>query len=259
MKWLTHFLTSSIGKKVIMSFTGLFLISFLLVHLLGNLQLLQADSYAFNAYAAFMTSNPLIKTVSIGLYAGIILHAVQGTLLWLQNRKARGGSRYAVNRTPNQRYAARQMMILGTLILAFLFLHMGDFWYTTKFGVLENAQYDATTYKQIYAAAAVNPDPTLVATGNETPVEYRDLYRKVYASFKNPWIVAAYLVGLLALAFHLWHGFQSAFQTLGLNHKKYTPLLVGLGYAFSIIVPLVYAAIPIYMYFFMDNPNYAAG
>ena len=81
--------------------------------------------------------------------------------------------------------------------------------------------------------------------------QVKDLYTKVSASFSELWIIVAYLIGLLALAFHLWHGFQSAFQTLGLNHPKYTPLIQGIGKVFSIVVPLVYAIIPIYFYLYI--------
>ena len=94
MSWVSKFLSSSIGQKVIMSLTGLFLMLFLVVHLIGNLQLLKADNgEAFNTYAFFMTHNPLIKTVSYSLYAFILWHAIQGLRLWLNNRAARGGTR----------------------------------------------------------------------------------------------------------------------------------------------------------------------
>ena len=129
MKWLTHYLTSSIGRKLTMSLTGLFLILFLIVHLVGNLQLLKDDEgMAFNKYTYFMTHNPLIKTISYGLYAFIILHTIQGILLWLANRKAKGQT-YAVKAIPpGVNWASQNMALLGTLILFFLIIHMGDFW-----------------------------------------------------------------------------------------------------------------------------------
>ena len=97
MNWLTNFLTSSIGQKVVMSFTGLFLVTFLAAHLSGNLLLFIDDGgEGFNTYAYFMTTNPLVKALSIGLYAGFALHAWQGLALWLKNKKARGSSSYAV-------------------------------------------------------------------------------------------------------------------------------------------------------------------
>ncbi len=228
MSWFSNFLTSSIGRKLIMSLTGLFLISFLIIHLIGNLQLFYDDGgQAFNIYAAFMTSNPLIKFVSIGLYFFILLHTVQGLILWSKNKAAKG-SKYAVSNTKTTSFASRNMALLGTFVLAFLFIHMGDFWFKMKFG----------------GSDALN---MVTYPGHETAV--KDLYEKVAYSFSNPLLVLAYLVGLLALAFHLMHGFQSAFQSLGINHKKYTPLIQMIGLAFSIIVPLAYAIIPIFFFF----------
>lgn len=232
MNWFSNFLTSSIGQKVIMSFTGLFLISFLAAHLSGNLQLFINDGgEAFNNYAYFMTTNPLVKFLSYGLYAGFLLHAIQGLALWSKNKKARGGDKYAVsvlsaasNHAPKR--ASAHAALLGTIILVFLGIHMGDFWYNMKF---------------TDSIAMVN------YPGNDHAV--RDLYSKVMASFSQWWIVLIYVISMVVLAFHLLHGFWSAFQTLGLTHKKYTPIIKGLGTVFSIIVPLVFASIPVYMYF----------
>ncbi len=223
MQWILNFLTSSIGKKFVMSFTGLFLISFLIIHLIGNLQLLYSDGgEAFNKYAYFMTSNPLIKTVSIGLYTGILLHAFLGLAIYFKNKKSKG-KKYAVSTSANASFAAKQMALLGTLILAFILIHMGDFWFKMKF------------------------------TDQIIPVDYdgmqvKDLYAQVSTTFSKPFFVGIYILGMIALAFHLWHGFQSAFQTLGLNHKKYTPIIQGLGKIFSILVPAAFALIPILMY-----------
>lgn len=223
--WLGNFLTSSLGKKVVMSLTGIFLILFLVVHLSGNLQLLYGDQgQAFNTYADFMQHNPLIQTVSLLLYFFIILHAVQGLVIYFQNKSARGNEGYRKFKPQGKSWASRQMAILGTLVLAFLFLHMGDFWYTMKFG-----------------------DPEMITyAGVAEPVQ--DLYKEVQITFSNIWFVIAYLVGLTALAFHLWHGFWSAFQTLGIQHDKYTPLIKTIGYIFSIVVPIGFAIIPITMY-----------
>lgn len=227
MSWVTNFLTSSIGRKLIMSLTGLFLITFLIVHLLGNFQLLADDGgIAFNSYAKFMTTNPVIKFVSFGLYFFILLHTFIGLMLWSKNRAAKG-SKYAVSPKGQEgvTWASKNMALLGTLVFAFLLLHMGDFWWNMKMDNLSYVEID----------------------GEQT----KDLYTKVKASFSQIWIIAAYLLGLLALAFHLWHGFQSAFQTLGLNHPKYTPIIKGLGKLFSIVVPLAYAIIPIYFYLYI--------
>jgi len=224
MKWFINFLTSSIGRKLIMSLTGLFLILFLVTHLIGNLQLLYNDGgESFNTYAYFMTTNPLIKMISFGLYFFILLHTIQGLILWAVN-KGKKGVRSAVKTKDNASWASNNMALLGSLVLFFLFIHMGDFWLKMKLGKLDTIAY---------------------AEGHEI----NDLYARVNIAFKELWIVIVYLIGLLALGFHLSHGFASAFQTLGLRHKKYTPLIKGLGIAYSILIPLAFAIIPLYIYF----------
>lgn len=224
MKWLTHYLTSSIGRKMTMSLTGLFLILFLIVHLLGNLQLLKNDQgEAFNKYAYFLTHFLPVTIISYGLYAFIVLHAVQGLLLWSDNRKAKGQG-YAVSpKVPGVSWSAKQMALLGTLIFAFILIHMGDFWWKMHNHLLS---------EKVYA-------------GYNDGIGINNLYERVSAAFNEPLIVVIYIVGQIALAFHLWHGFQSAFQTLGVNHPKYTPMIQFLGKAYSIIVPGLFALIPI--------------
>jgi succinate dehydrogenase / fumarate reductase, cytochrome b subunit len=229
MKWLINFFGSSIGRKLLMSLTGLFLILFLVVHLIGNLQLLKGDGgEAFNTYAKFMTSNPLIKIVGYGNYFFILLHAVVGLMLWAANRKAKG-QKYAVSPKTDVTWASKNMALLGTLILAFIFIHMGDFWFKMKFGEMGTVTY----------------------ASEAAPI--KDLYARVATAFSQPLIVFAYLIGMFVLSFHLWHGFQSAFQTLGFNHRKYTPTIHLVGKAFAIVVPALFALIPIYFYFFMRS------
>lgn len=135
MNWFQSFLNSSLGQKVVMSLTGLFLMIFLIVHLVGNIQLLTDPSgQAFNLYSYFMTHNPLIKTVSYLLYTGIIIHTIQGLSLWRQNRKAAGGlKRYVKTSTASSSFAGRNMAWLGILIFIFLVIHLKDFWYVMKF------------------------------------------------------------------------------------------------------------------------------
>ncbi len=224
--WFTKFLTSSIGKKVVMSLTGLFLIVFLLVHLLGNLQLILAldGGQAFNEYAYFMTHNPIIKFTSYGLYAFILIHAIQGILLAYYNRKARGDQRYAVkvDRTSGASKSSIYMGSLGTIILVFIVIHMVQFWLQMKLGNTAMVTYDAEPVK--------------------------DLYTLVAAVFENVGFVIFYVAAMIFIAFHLWHGFQSAWQTLGLNHKKYTPLIKAVGYTYSILIPAGFAVIPIIMF-----------
>ena len=226
MNWLSNFFTSSIGRKLVMSLTGLFLILFLVVHLVGNLQLLANDGgESFNSYAYFMTTNPLIKFMSYGLYFFILLHAFLGIMIWWKNRAAKGSS-YVVSSNVNVTWASKNMAILGTLILAFIFIHMGDFWYKMKF-----------------------TDQLAMVSVNGMEAQVKDLYSQVAFTFSKPLMVVAYVIGMIVLALHLWHGFQSAFQTLGLNHPKYTPIIKTLGKYYSIIIPLAYAIIPLYYFF----------
>ena len=225
MKWLLTFFGSGIGKKLLMSLTGLFLILFLVVHLLGNLQLLKDDGgISFNVYARLMTTNPLIKLIAYGNYFFILLHVFVGISLAIHNRQAKG-QRYAVSNSMNTTLSSQNMALLGTLILAFILIHMGDFWLKMKLDQL----------------------PMITYPGIEG--EMKDLYFRVAEAFKNPILVGAYILGMIVLAFHLHHGFQSAFQTLGINHKKYTPTIKGIGFVFSIVIPLGYAIIPIYHFF----------
>ena len=227
MNWLMKFLSSSIGRKLIMSLTGLFLILFLIVHLIGNLQLFKDDGgEAFNVYAHFMTSNPLIKIIAYGNYFFILLHAFLGIYIARFNRKAKGQQPAVANPNIKITWASKNMPVLGGLVFAFLLMHLGDFWLKMKLGQVSMVEY----------------------AGVEGQV--KDLYERVSISFKELWIVIVYLVGLLALSYHLQHGFQSAFQTLGLNHRKYTPFIKTLGTLYAILVPVGFALMPIYYYFF---------
>lgn len=223
MNWFTKFFSSTIGRKLVMALTGLFLIIFLVVHLIGNLQLLKADQgQSFNIYAQLMTSNPLIKVISIVNYAFIVFHVVWAIILTSRNRRARGRQGYALNKNSSH-WTSRNMGILGTFILIFLVIHLRSFWYEMHWGGIPTATYSGE--------------------------EYKDLYAVVNDSYANIWFVVLYVVSMALLAFHLFHGFGSAFQTLGLNHVKYNPAIRFVGVAFAIIVPALFALIPVYMYF----------
>ena len=209
-----------------MSLTGLFLMLFLVIHLLGNLQLLADDGgEAFNTYAFFMTHNPLIKFISYSLYAFILWHAVQGIRLWQSNKVARGTARYAVSHSRPEERSSRNMAWLGIVILVFIVLHMYQFWLQMKLGKLPPVEVEAYSH----------------------PVQ--DLYKPVAEAFTNLGYVIFYVVSMVVIGFHLWHGFWSSFQTLGLNHRRYTPLIKAVGYIYSIGVPAGFALIPLWMYF----------
>jgi len=222
MNWFASLFSSSNGKKLVMALTGLFLITFLVVHLIGNLQLLKNDGgEAFNIYAEFMTSNPLIKIISYVLYAFILIHVIWSAILTSRNRASRGGTGYAMVRNSSH-WTSRNMGILGTFIFIFIVIHMRDFWAVMHWGAIGRVNYDGR--------------------------EVKDLYSVVALAFSQSWYVALYLVSMLILAFHLWHGFASSFQTLGLNHVKYNGVIRFVGRAFAIIVPAMFAIIPIWMF-----------
>jgi succinate dehydrogenase / fumarate reductase, cytochrome b subunit len=222
MNWFTNFFSSTIGRKVVMALTGLFLILFLVVHLIGNLQLLNNDNgQSFNIYAQFMTSNPLIIVISYVNYAFILIHIVWSIILTRRNRSARGPEGYALNKNSSH-WTSRNMGILGTFIFIFLVIHLRSFWYEMHWGGIPTATYEGAEYKNLYAV--------------------------VDTAYSNIWFVLLYVVSMALLAFHLFHGFGSSFQTLGLNHIKYNPVIKFVGVAFAVVVPALFALIPIYMY-----------
>ncbi len=223
MNWLIETLTSTIGRKVIMSLTGIFLMLFLVVHLIGNLQLITDPSgKAFNLYAHTMGHNPLIQTVSIGNFFFILLHIITSIILSRKNKKARPVGYAKSGASSNSTWTSRNMGALGLIIAIFLLVHLKGFWFESKSGGLEMITY-----------------------GEET---VGDLYAVVNTAYSNILYTGFYVICMLVLAFHLTHGFQSAFQTLGLNHKKYTPAIKVVGAIFSIVIPLLFAIIPIVMY-----------
>ncbi|MFN3996923.1 succinate dehydrogenase cytochrome b subunit [Algoriphagus sp.] len=223
MSWVTKTLSSTLGRKLLMALTGLFLILFLVVHLAGNLQLLLPDNgKSFNLYAESMATNPLIRIVSIGNFAFIILHVIYSILLTQLNKKSRPIGYVESAASTNSTWSSRNMGILGTIILLFLLVHLKGFYYEIKFGEMPMVDIAGVTYKNVFAIVA--------------------------AAYSNVLYVAFYVLCMGFLAFHLSHGFASAFQTLGLNHVKYSPLIQKVGIGFSILVPVLFALIPIVMY-----------
>jgi succinate dehydrogenase / fumarate reductase, cytochrome b subunit len=223
MSWVTKTLNSTLGKKLLMALTGLFLILFLVVHLIGNLQLLLPDNgESFNLYAHSMANNPLIRVVSIGNFAFIILHVIYSILLTRLNKNSRPIGYAESAASTNSTWSSRNMGILGTVILIFLLVHLKGFYYEIKFGEMPVVDYAGVTYKNVFAIVA--------------------------AAYSNVLYVAFYVICMGFLAFHLAHGFSSAFQTLGVNHVKYSPMIQKVGLGFSILVPVLFALIPIVMY-----------
>jgi succinate dehydrogenase / fumarate reductase cytochrome b subunit len=218
-------LKSSIGKKFIMGITGLFLISFLLVHCFINMLIFFNDGgETFNKGAEFMGTNWLIRTMEIVLFAGLILHALQALVLTMENKKARPVAYAQVNGLANSKWYSRSMGLLGTLILMFLIIHLKHFWVVSRFT-------DHIAHNEFEKLP-----------GQET------LYHEMLEVFENPLVVVVYVLSMISLAYHLLHGFQSAFQTLGLNHRKYTPAIKKCGVVFSIVIPVLFALMPIAMH-----------
>jgi succinate dehydrogenase / fumarate reductase, cytochrome b subunit len=227
MSWVTKTLNSSLGRKLIMALTGLFLIIFLIGHVTGNLLLFKDDGgQAFNEYADFMTTNQFVQILSILTYTSVIVHVIYSIMLTYHNKKARPVAYAKVDPPRESKWSSRNMGILGTIILIFLVVHLQGFWYRMHWGDIPYVTYDSG--------------------------DFRNLYVVVVQAFQVEWIVALYVISMVFLAFHLFHGFESAFQTLGANHKKYTPAIKFLGRAFSIVVPVLFASMPLYIYFFIS-------
>jgi succinate dehydrogenase / fumarate reductase cytochrome b subunit len=228
-----QFFTSSIGKKITMGLTGFFLISFLIVHCSINAMIFFNDGgQTFNHWGHFMGSNLLIRTAEIGLFVFLLIHIIQGLLLWKQNKSARPVKYIVTKPNENSKWYSRSMGLLGTLILIFLILHLYHFWTPSRFGGIGNVR---------------SLEETVLSDYNNQPVH--DLYKEMLMVFQNNLLVVIiYVLGVISLCWHLLHGFQSAFQTFGWNHKKYTPLIKLVGVGYSIIICLLFAMMPIAIY-----------
>jgi len=224
MNWFTNILYSTVGKKILMSITGLFLISFLLVHLIGNFMLFKPDNgAAFNAYAHFMSTASIVRVAEIILVLAFALHIFIAWKLTRHNRQTRSQSYIYTRPDANSSWTSRNMGFVGGVVLVFLVIHLHNFWFRYKFQV------------DIPLAAGT---------------DYKDMYWLVHKIFtKEWWFSWMYIVVMILFGFHLAHGFESAFQTLGIHHKKYTPLLKTLGLFIAIAIPAGFAAMPIYFLF----------
>lgn len=214
MTWKQLF-TSSIGKKFLMGATGFFLIIYLVVHAAVNAIIFYNDhGVRFNKAAYFMSRNFFIRFLEIGLFVVFILHIIQGLLLWQQNRSARKVGYVKSNYPPKIKWYSRYMGWLGTFLLLFLVMHLYHFWAGTK-----NEMY--------FHGPKVN------------------LYYEMKEIFTNPLFFILYMIGLVSLLFHLLQGFQSAFQTFGINHRRWTPIVKGIGIFYSVAICILFAMMPI--------------
>ena len=203
-----------------MSLTGLFLISFLIVHVGVNACIWAGDEgRMFNLASHFMGTTVVVRIVEVGLFAGLLLHIIQGLVLEVQNRTRRKTG-YAVSLgNRGSKWYSRSMGLLGTLLLFFLVLHLSHFWVPSRFTELPTVEYN----------------------GKEVANQYAEIVR----IFQNPFVVGLYVLGCLSLMYHLLHGFQSAFRTLGVPNGKYISLIKGVGFGFAVIVSLAFAMMPI--------------
>ena len=216
------YLQSSIGRKQIIAITGLAMVLFLVGHLAGNLQLFipgELGQKQFNAYALFMTTNPAVIVLSYITYASILLHLLFTFYLTLKSRSARPVKYLVESGSTNSTWSSRNMAFLGTMLLIFIIIHLRSFWYEMHFG-----------------------DIGIDKWGN------KDLHTVTVTAFKNIFYTGFYIISMIMLAFHLHHGVESAFQTLGLNTLKYERTISFLGKGIAVVIPLIFATIPIMLY-----------
>lgn len=212
MSTLIAFYRSSIGKKILMSLTGLFLCTFLIEHFVGNLLLFKEDGgRAYEAYTELLVNNPVIRAVEIFLFAGLILHALLGVIVWWKNRSSRSRKYVEFRLKDNTPLASRITIWTGSVIFIFLVIHLNSFFVPSRLTDVKQPLYD------------------LVAQAFQSPI---------YDGF--------YIIALILLGYHLKHGFQSGFQTLGLLNKKYSTLVKLFSMIFWLVIPLGFALMPLY-------------
>jgi succinate dehydrogenase / fumarate reductase cytochrome b subunit len=196
------------------------------VHLGINLSLILSDSREiFNKAAHFMGTNVVVRVMELTLFGGFLLHMIYGIVVQLQNWLARP-KRYKKENYSQTSFFSKFMIHTAIIITVFLIIHLFDFYFKVKiFGEVPSVIYDGK--------------------------DYHDLGLLVVEKFKIGWIVIFYVACFLFLAFHLLHGFQSAFQTLGINHPIYSPIVKATGIIYTIVITTGFIAIPIYIYFRM--------
>ncbi len=214
---------STISSKVVMALAGVFLMLFLVVHLFLNLLMLMGDEgETFSNAVVFMTENPAVKIFEYVLFAGFIIHIIIGLLIEIKNYFARP-VKYAVSNTSKTSFFSKYMIHTGLIILIFLIIHFTHFFFVKL---------------------------NLVDIPGDITTDNHDFYAMAKYLFKNGIYTLIYIISFVFLGFHLNHAFQSAFQTLGLNHPRYTPFIKALSSIYAIVVSMGYSIIPIYFYFF---------
>ncbi len=210
MNWYMFLLGSSVGKKMLMAVTGLCLIGFLAVHLLGNTMAF-VGAEAFNDYAKKLHSlEPYFTVFNIGLLTIGLVHIIVGILLFFENLRARPNNYEIFNNPGGMTFGSKTMPYTGLLILIFVILHLLKFTFVDK---------------------SVIP-----------------IYQQMAATFANPGWVLMYVVAMVIVAFHISHGFWSLFQTFGINHPRYTPLIMGLGLVVTLVIGVGFGILPVYLF-----------
>ncbi|MCH1479619.1 MAG: succinate dehydrogenase cytochrome b subunit [Crocinitomicaceae bacterium] len=267
-------------------FLCLFLVGHLLGNLQLIFSTGEEGRRVFNEYAYFMTHNPAIKVLSYLTYFSILFHAIDGIALFVQNKKARPVA-YAYSKpSANSSIPSRYMALLGTLVLVFIATHMSNFWWKMKYTeeiplhsyfAKTDKDFGDTTYAKVfetkefyYSQTGPIPKDTAATTVKGLDIMVKGTNLKYGSGFKDLHTVVLqyfskqnksesgipvgllgtifYVFSMAVLSFHLWHGFASAFQSLGLNHPTYTPLIKTFGRAFSVVVPGLFAIIPVFLY-----------
>lgn len=218
---MASLLKSTIGRKYAMALSAMFLLIFLIMHLAVNFLSVFGET-AYNNASYFMGYNPLIQyLMQPVLMFAVIFHFVMGIVLELKNKSARP-MRYAVNNgAANSTWMSRNMIISGAVVLAFLGLHLYDFW------------YHEMNYKYLEGL----------------PVVENRFWADLHEKFKNPVRVGLYILSFVLLGLHLAHGFQSSFQSIGARHPKYTPMIKAFGTWYSILIPAGFIFVALFHFF----------
>ncbi len=212
---------SSLSQKYIMALAGIFLMLFLVSHLITNLLLLAGDGgTAFGNAVSFLTKNPVIKITEYVLFAAFLVHIILGVFLQVYNHYARPVKYRTPLRTETSAFS-RYMFHTGVIIFIFLIIHLVNFFFI-RLGWIPVPDYASDSH---------------------------DFYPIAVKLFQNPWYSLVYIVSFVFLGFHLKHAFQSAFQSLGLNHTKYTPVIKVIGTIYAIVISVGFAIIPAYFLF----------
>jgi len=224
-----------------MALSGIFLITFLIIHagvnscIFYDLPFLNSNDNGsmFNRAAYFMGNSLVIRILEIVLFAGFIVHIIQGYVVEIKNRNLRGNGYKIGLGIRGSTWMSRSMAILGTLIFFYLIVHVIQFWIPSRI----THDVPSVTYPEL--------------SGER---EMHNMFLLMFETFQNVWIVLLYMVGVASLAFHLFHGFHSAFRSMGVHNKKYLGMLKMLGYGFTIIISVLFALMPLSMYFQWVSP-----